>query len=247
MSASKCLIERGAVEGGSSDLSGHQPTSFASRMARMAIDQGRDKETRTIAKSNVWEGAPKSGDNQEALFKAEFSTKVGGRGSSQFAASSDVAGRSKRLGGPRECHRDLSGHHPLSFASRKATMGAKRERIPERPALKTFAQEVIIPDLSPSAALPQDVLPNVDIEPQPQVDEVVLVEPEHRFKNPAPFRLPASVVLGASRSFTGTVSDARSVVRLVDFDDLPDSIGLVAELCAVSDDNEMDRGGHPTS
>ncbi|KAK1830205.1 hypothetical protein QBC39DRAFT_354435 [Podospora conica] len=215
-------------------VSGHHPMSFASRMAQMAVDQEREKVTWSTP-PKVRRQAAKSGDN-EASVESKFNVRVGDKGS-RFAASSDVAGRSK--GGRKECHLDLSGHHPLSFAPRKTMMGTNEKDIPN-----SLAQEDIIPGPAPSIALPQRVLvPNVDgvSQRQQQVDEIVNFELDRPFKKPAPLRLPASVVLAGSHSFTGSVSDVRAVVKLVEFPDLPDSIGFVAEFCDVSDDDETNN------
>ncbi|KAK0753696.1 hypothetical protein B0T18DRAFT_452966 [Schizothecium vesticola] len=239
MSAFKPLKTKSAVGGGPSDLSSHHPKSFASRMAQITLDQEKQKVIQPSS-SNVGQEAAKSVDNKAPL-NPNFDTKVSDKGPRQFAASSDAADRSK--GGRRDCHVDLSDHHPLSFASRKAMMDANREDTPERQASKASSHRgVVIPKPCPSATVPQDPLSNVDVEPRPQVDDGEV----RQFRNPIPIRLPASVVLAASRSFAGMVSDARSVVKFVDFDDLPDLIGFVAERCEVSDDDEIDQGYRAT-
>jgi len=238
MSAFKPLKTKGTVEREPLDISGHHPQSFASRMAQITLDQEKQMVIQPSS-SNVGQEFAKSVDNKAPL-KPKFDPKRSDKDPRQFAASSDVACRSK--GGRRECPLDLFGHHPLSFASRKAMMDVNREDTPERQAAKVSShRRVVIPKPCSSATLSQDPLSNLDVEPQPQVDDIDDIEPVRRFRKQAPFRLPASVVLAASRSFVGTVSDARSVVKVVYFDDLPNSIGFVAEHCEVSDDDEMNR------
>lgn len=243
MSASKPMKMEGTPAGNPLDVSGHHPQSFASRMAKMPVQQEQEKVARPMS-SYVERRVSKSVDNKAPL-KSKFDPKVGDKGRRQFAASSDAVDSSK--GRRRDCHRDLSGHHPLSFASRKAMMDATRESIPERQAAETSShQDVVVPKPCPSATLPQDLLSNVEIErqPQPRADDVADAGPVRQFRNPAPIRLPVSVVLAASRSFVGTVSDARSAVRVVEFDELSDSIGFAAERCEVSNDDRKDRDCH---
>lgn len=224
MPAFKSLKTKG-VAGGPLGLSDHHPQSFASRMANMSVQREQEK----IVRSNVEQGVSTSVGHKAPL-KSKFDPKEGDgdKGRRQFAASSDAADSSK--GRHRDCH------HPLSFASRKAMMDATRENIPERQAVEASSHQVVaVPEPCPDATLPRDLLS------RPRAGNVVGVEPVRQFRNPAPIRLPASLVLAASRSFVGTVSDARSAVRVVEFDELSDSIGFAAERCEVSNDDKKDR------
>lgn len=233
MPAFKSLKTKG-VAGGPLGLSDHRPQSFASRMANMSVQREQEK----IVRSNVEQGVSTSVGNKAPL-KSKFDPKEGDgdKGRRQFAPSSDAADSSK--GRHRDCHLDLSGHHPLSFASRKAMMDAARENTPERQAVEASSHQVVaVPEPCPNATLPQGLLS------RPRAGNVVGVEPVRQFRNPAPIRLPASLVLAASRSFVGTVSDARSAVRVVAFDELSDSIGFAAERCEVSNDDKKDRDCH---
>lgn len=221
MPAFKSLKTKG-VAGGPLGLADHHPQSFASRMANMSVQREQEK----IVRSNVEQGVSTSVGNKAPL-KSKFDPKEGDgdKGRRQFAASSDAADSSK--GRHRDCHLDLSGHHPLSFASRKAVMDATRENIPERQAAEASSHQVVaVPEPCPNATLPQDRLS------RPRAGNVVGVEPVRQFRN------PASLVLAASRSFVGTVSDARRAVRVVEFDELSDSIGFAAERCEASNDDK---------
>lgn len=235
MSAFKPVKMKGTVGGNHLDLSGHHSQSFASRMAKMPVQQEQEKVVRPVS-SSVEQGVSKSVGNKASL-KSKFGPKVRDKDRRQFAASRDAADSSK--GRRRGCHLGLLGHHPLSFASRKTMMDATREIIPERQAAEASSpQGVAVPKPCPSAALPQDLLSN-DVESKPRADDALDAGPVRQFRNPAPIRLPASVVLAASHSFVGTVSDARNAVRVVEFDELSESIGFAAERGEVSNSDEL--------
>ena len=241
MSGSMTAEEKHPVEGVSSDLSDRHPLSFASRMKQIRLDQGRRPLAQITEASSSHFAAHSNHKEVERCHRSRFQAYVGDKVGEQLAALGDVAGRSKRNRGEPTARSNLSGHHPLSFASRIAIMGAKEGNleVPPRPDPSPAPNLPISP--SSTGDLPLEPSPNLAVGPKHQAKEAV--DAEGRFKKSVSLHLPSSVVVGHSRSFSETVSDARNLAKLVDFDDLPDSIGFEAEVCDVGHGGAMAQRG----